>query len=193
MRGFQRMSMLVSAVAIAGTTTVAAQSHPNFAGTWRMTSREVIKSGHEAHGAAPKTSAKSNEHVDHLPAKGQPHSVLTITQSADSLTLDRKLLSPDDSVLAFAGNITFRAKGEWSGPYHSPPGSTARTSMKWIDTRTLQLTTVASRTAGDGTLRSATTTETWRLNPDGTLRREVHELMANKTTNDIIETYKRAP
>ena len=194
----------VTALALTCAITAASfaqtpQGTPNFAGTWRFVGREAPANAHAGHAGhtAPDTAAKHAGHDDKLPPPDARRNLIIVTQHAESLTVDRKIVDGTGKVFAFAGKATYRPTGEWTGPYNSPVGSTARTSMRWLEGgRVLELTTVATFTRA-GAERRLTTTETWRMNADGSLRRERHETGTNARggpyEQHVVEIFKREP
>jgi hypothetical protein len=172
---------LLSAGALshAQTKTGAQPGRTNFAGTWRLTSA-VVKSVADPDGAK------------RTPGRFPPQE-LVVTQSPDSIAVRHSMVDSATRKPIMSISAIYRTIGEWSGPYNSPPGATAKTKTAWKQQgNLLELTTAASWTRRDKSGQSrSTTTETWRLAADGTLHREIHALMANNKVNERSEIWTR--
>jgi len=162
--------VLVSAIAAAqGLRNAAARPAPSFVGKWELAGLEL------------KPLIHRNGHIHPQTAPRVRPMTMTVTQEPDSITIRTDVLDSLRSVVAASVSRTYRSRlMSTSGP-----------EMR-IDRRkgTLELVSVVPGNSRQGSDDPTTSTETWRLGPDGTLERRVHDESAQGIL-DRTETWRR--
>jgi len=167
--------VLVSAIAAAqGLRNAAARPAPSFVGKWELAGLEL------------KPLIHRNGHIHPQTAPRVRPMTMTVTQEPASITIRTDVLDSLGSAVAASVSRTYRSRLSMSTAM-SMSGPEMR-----IDRRkgTLELVSVVPGNSRKGSDDPTTSTETWRLGPDGTLERRVHDESAQGIL-DRTETWRR--
>jgi hypothetical protein len=179
-----RRAITVSAVALISVVAAALQLRnaaarplPSFAGTWELATLELRPMIHR------------NGHIHPQIAPRVRPMAMTVTQEPDSITVRTDVLDSLDRAAIAPTIRTYRSRSSVSTAMMSI--SSPQMLMR-IDRRhgTLELMTVMQSESGKDRDVPATSTETWRLGPDGTLERRVHDVSAEGVL-DRVESWRR--